>query len=121
MTRPIVTVVGLGPGTNGLVTQETLEAIASAKTKFVRTKRHPSAPLVGDAVSFDDEYDRHDTFAEVYAAIAERVVLAAVRNGSALYAVPGSPGVLEDGVRRLLADPRVDVRVLPAVSFLDLA
>ena len=50
MTRPIVTVVGLGPGTNGLVTQETLEAIASAKTKFVRTKRHPSAPLVGDAI-----------------------------------------------------------------------
>ena len=64
MTRPIVTVVGLGPGTDGLVTQETLEAIASAKTKFVRTKRHPSAVLVGDAVSFDDEYDRHDTFAD---------------------------------------------------------
>ncbi|MFZ9730085.1 MAG: nucleoside triphosphate pyrophosphohydrolase [Ilumatobacteraceae bacterium] len=121
MSRPVVTVVGLGPGTKGLVTQETIDAIASAKTKFMRTKRHPSAELVGDAVSFDDEYDRHDTFAEVYAAIADRVVLAAVQNGSALYAVPGSPGVLEDGVRRLLADPRVDVRVLPAVSFLDLA
>jgi tetrapyrrole methylase family protein/MazG family protein len=76
---------------------------------------------VGNAVSFDDEYERHDTFAEVYAAIATRVADAALSNGSALYAVPGSPGVLEDGVRRLLADERLDVRVLSAVSFLDLA
>ena len=76
---------------------------------------------MGDAISFDDEYERHDTFAEVYAAIATRVADAALSNGSALYAVPGSPGVLEDGVRRLLADERLDVRVLSAVSFLDLA
>ena len=119
--RPIVTVVGLGPGPAGLVTQETSEAIAAATTRFVRTMRHPSAALVGDAVAFDDEYERHDTFAEVYAAIASRVSEAALRDGAVLYAVPGSPGVLEDGVRLLLADSRIDVRVLVAVSFLDLA
>lgn len=121
MSRPVVTVVGLGPGPVGLVTQETIEAISSSTTRFVRTTRHPSATLVGNAVSFDDEYERHDTFAEVYAAIAARVADAALKNGSALYAVPGSPGVLEDGVRRLLADDRLEVRVLSAVSFLDLA
>ena len=121
MSRPVVTVVGLGPGPVGLVTQETIEAISSSTTRFVRTTRHPSATLVGNAVSFDDEYERHDTFAEVYAAIAARVADAALKDGSALYAVPGSPGVLEDGVRRLLADERLEVRVLSAVSFLDLA
>ena len=121
MARPLVTIVGLGPGPAGLVTRETLDAIASAKSRFLRTRHHPSASLVGDAVSFDDEYERHDTFAEVYAAIAERVATAALRDGSALYAVPGSPGVLEDGVRRLCADERIEVRVLAAVSFLDLA
>jgi tetrapyrrole methylase family protein/MazG family protein len=121
VSRPVVTVVGLGPGPVGLVTQETIEAISSSTTRFVRTTRHPSATLVGSAVSFDDEYERHDTFAEVYAAIAARVADAALKNGSALYAVPGSPGVLEDGVRRLLADERLEVRVLSAVSFLDLA
>jgi len=120
-TRPVVLVVGLGPGSAGLVTNETLQAIATTKTKFVRTTRHPSAALVPDAVSFDDEYERHDTFTEVYKAIATRVSDAAIRDGSALYAVPGSPGVLEEGVRLLLADTRLDVRVLPAVSFLDLA
>jgi len=121
VSRPVVTVVGLGPGPIGLVTQETIDAIAASTTRFVRTTRHPSASLVDQAVSFDDEYERHDTFAEVYAAIAARVADAALSNGSALYAVPGSPGVLEDGVRRLLADARLDVRVLSAVSFLDLA
>jgi tetrapyrrole methylase family protein/MazG family protein len=121
VSRPVVTVVGLGPGPVGLVTQETIEAISSSTTRFVRTTRHPSATLVGSAVSFDDEYERHDTFAEVYAAIAARVADAALKDGSALYAVPGSPGVLEDGVRRLLADERLEVRVLSAVSFLDLA
>ena len=121
MSRLIVTVVGLGPGPVELITQETIEAISASTTRFLRTTRHPSASLVSNAVSFDDEYERHDTFAEVYAAIATRVADAALSNGSALYAVPGSPGVLEDGVRRLLADERLDVRVLSAVSFLDLA
>jgi Protein containing tetrapyrrole methyltransferase domain and MazG-like (predicted pyrophosphatase) domain len=121
VNRPVVTVVGLGPGPLGLVTQETRDAIAAATTRFVRTTRHPSAALVGDAISFDDEYERHATFAEVYAAIATRVSDAAVHDGSALYAVPGSPGVLEDVVQRLLGDTRLDVRVLSAVSFLDLA
>lgn len=119
--RPVVTVVGLGPGPAGLVTSETLDAIGKATTRFLRTSRHPSAALVNGATSFDDEYERHDTFAEVYAAIAGRVTEAALRDGEVLYAVPGSPSVLEDGVRRLIADERLDVRVLSAVSFLDLA
>jgi tetrapyrrole methylase family protein/MazG family protein len=37
-----------------------------------------------------------------------------------LYAVPGSPAVAERTVELLLADPRVDVEVVPALSFLDL-
>jgi len=104
-----------------LVTSETLDAIGAETTKFLRTSRHPSASLVDGATSFDDEYERHDTFAAVYSAIATQVAEAALRNGRALYAVPGSPSVLEDGVRRLIADERLDVRVLSAVSFLDLA
>ncbi len=121
MTRPIITVVGLGPGRAGLVTQETLRAIAESSRRFLRTRRHPSADLVPDAVSFDDEYERHDTFAEVYEAIAEQLVQSAISAGDVLFAVPGSPSVLEDSVRRLRNDERVEVRVLHAVSFLDLA
>lgn len=118
---PRVVVVGLGPGDPGLVTTETLAAIAAAGTRYVRTTRHPSASLVADAVSFDDVYEAADTFDDVYAEIAERLVAAATECGEVLYAVPGSPLVLEQTVRRLLDDPRVDVDVLPALSFLDVA
>ena len=121
MTRPIITVVGLGPGPAGLVTHETMQAIAHSTRRFVRTTRHPSAAVVGDARSFDDEYERHDTFAAVYEAIAHELLNTALTSGEVLYAVPGSPSVLEESVRHLRNDQRVELRVLHAVSFLDLA
>jgi len=120
--RPRVTVVGLGPGDERWVTQHTLAAIADAPVRFVRTRRHPCASLVGDdATSFDEVYDAADTFADVYATIVDRLVGAAGEHGEVLYAVPGSPLVLERTVRGLRTDARIDCTVLPAISFLDLA
>ena len=49
------------------------------------------------------------------------MVEAAEHEGEVVYAVPGSPYVLERSVRHLLADPRVEVRIVPGLSFLDLA
>lgn len=119
MTRPRVTVVGLGPGGSGHVTGEVLDAIAAHEHRYLRTARHPSADLVADAASFDGVYEAADTFADVYAEITERLVAAAVEHGQILYAVPGSPLVLERTVRQLRADERVECHVLPALSFLD--
>lgn len=119
--RPRITVVGLGPGDERFVTAQTLDAIATAPVRFVRTTRHPSASLVDDAVSFDDVYDAADSFGDVYATIVERLVAAAEQHGDVLYAVPGSPLVLERTVRLLRTDQRIDCTVLPAISFLDLA
>ena len=116
-----VTIVGLGPGGPQYVTQQTLEAISNHSHRFVRTTRHPSASLVGPATSFDDVYEAADTFADVYAEITERLVAAAVEHGEILYAVPGSPLVLERSVRHLCNDSRVECTVLPAMSFLDVA
>jgi len=118
---PRVVVVGLGPGHPSFVTAGATEEIARATVRFVRTTRHPTAALVPDATSFDDSYERYATFEDVYASIVETLVLAAITHGEVLYAVPGSPLVLEDSVDRLRRDPRVETRVLPAVSFLDLA
>lgn len=114
-------IVGLGPGDQRHVTGDTLAAIARVPVRFVRTARHPSATVVPDATSFDDVYESADTFADVYATIADRLVAAAVEHGEVLYAVPGSPLVLERSVRRLLDDPRVECEVRPAMSFLDIA
>lgn len=116
-----ITVVGLGPGPIDAVTNETLRAIADTPVRFLRTIKHPTAALVTQAESFDHVYETLDTFDEVYAAIAEQLVAAAREHGHVLYAVPGSPLVLESSVKRLLADDRVAVTVLPALSFLDIA
>lgn len=121
MGLPQVVIVGLGPGDAQYVTNHTLQAIASVPHRFVRTTRHPSAHLVGDAASFDDVYEAADTFADVYAHITEVVVQAAHEHGRVLYAVPGSPLVLERSVRQLRADSRVECDVLPAMSFLDIS
>ena len=116
-----VTIIGLGPAGPEFVTQETLAAIAAHTHRFIRTTRHPSAALVGAATSFDDVYEAADTFADVYAEITERLVSAAAEHHDILYAVPGSPLVLERSVRHLLGDKRIDCTILPAMSFLDIA
>jgi tetrapyrrole methylase family protein/MazG family protein len=118
---PRITVVGLGPGDDRYITAHTLQAIAGIPVRFIRTTRHPSASLVGGATSFDEIYEAADTFDDVYATIVDLLVAAATQHRHVLYAVPGSPLVLEQTVRRLRADTRIQCEVLPAISFLDLA
>jgi tetrapyrrole methylase family protein/MazG family protein len=115
-------VVGLGPGPADLVTAGTLAAIdgVSPEARFLRTTRHPSASVMAGAASLDDLYASSETFDDVYRAGVERLVAAATYHGSIVYAVPGSPRVLERTVDLLEVDPRVDVDVLPAMSFVDL-
>jgi tetrapyrrole methylase family protein/MazG family protein len=121
MTRPRVTVVGLGPGGHEHVTVETLGAIDRVTHRYLRTARHPSADLVPGTTTFDHLYESADRFADVYAAIVDALAAAAAHHGEVLYAVPGSPLVLERSVGALLADDRVHCTVLPAMSFLDVA
>jgi len=121
VAQPRVVIVGLGPAGPDLVTVGALEALDRPVRRFLRTTRHPSAVVVEDATTFDDLYERADTFADVYGAITDALVAAAEEDGEVVYAVPGSPFVLERSVRGLLADQRVEARVVTGLSFLDLA
>ncbi len=119
--RGRVVVVGLGPAGPDLLTSGTLDAVARIRCRYVRTVRHPSVGAIGEAESFDHLYEQAASFDEVYEGIVEALVAAAAEHGEVLYAVPGSPRVAERSVELLCHDPRVDVEVLPALSFLDLA
>jgi tetrapyrrole methylase family protein / MazG family protein len=116
-----VVVVGLGPAGPDLMTTAAHDAVAAVPLRFVRTTRHPAAVAVPDAVSFDPEYDGAARQEDVYPAIVERLVAAAAGHGTVLYAVPGSPLVAEHSVALLRADGRVEVELVPGLSFLDLA
>ena len=117
---PRIVVVGLGPGGPAHVTAETLSAIERIPHRHLRTERHPTAHLVPDAVTHDDLYETADRFDDVYDAITARLVDDAHRHGEILYAVPGSPLVLERTVRALRATA-VELDIRPAMSFLDVA
>ena len=120
--RPRVTVVGLGPAGPDLCTTATLVAIDEHPHRLVRTVRHPAVSVLGDAVvALDHHYESAASFTAVYAGVVEEVVAAAEVHSQILYAVPGSPMVAEHTVELLVADDRVDVTLVPALSFLDLA
>ena len=116
-----VVVVGLGPAGADLLTAGTLAAIEAVPHRFLRTRRHPAASAADPAHDFDAVYEAKSTFEEVYATIVEALVDAADEHGEVIYAVPGSPVVAERTVELLLADERVDVELVPSLSFLDLA
>jgi len=121
VTRPRVVIAGIGPAGPELVTGEVSAAIGRIKHRYLRTARHPSAAVVPNAIACDDLYESADTFDDVYRRIVDRIVDGATQHGEVLYAVPGSPHVLERSVRWLIANERVETTVLPGMSFLDLA
>ena len=121
-----IVVVGLGPGDPALVTAGTLAALERIppEARFLRTEVHPSAHLAAGAATFDHHYESADTFEQVYRRIVDDLLVAAGEHAEILYAVPGSPRVLERTVDLLdaaAADGLVDLEVLPGMSFVDLA
>ncbi|HEX4777377.1 MAG TPA: nucleoside triphosphate pyrophosphohydrolase [Acidimicrobiia bacterium] len=125
MTRGDVVVVGLGPAGADLLVPAARAAITKAATRFTRTVRHPAIDdLAADGVtfgSFDDVYERAQSIDDVYATIASTLADAAGQHGEVLYAVPGNPAVAERSVELLRARDDVRVRVVPGLSFADLA
>ena len=116
---------GLGPGAWNRVNPTTQQALLDeANAVIVRTLEHPASAELArrrSVVSCDDLYQSGETFEDVYAAIAERVV-ASARRGSTIYAVPGSPVVGELTLGRIqeaAAAAGLDCRVMPGESFLD--
>ena len=116
---PRVVIVGLGPGSDQHVTEQTRREILRSRHRFLRTAVHPSAHLVPNAIALDHLYEAAETFDDVYTQVTEVLVNAAIEHGEVLYAVPGSPLVLERSVRHLRSDPRIECIVHPAMSFLD--
>ncbi|HEU5422992.1 MAG TPA: SAM-dependent methyltransferase, partial [Nitrolancea sp.] len=118
-----ILVVGLGPGSPDLLTRETVAALRSSRV-FLRTHIHPTLAYLPESAgwrSFDRLYDEAPDFSALYDRMVD-TLLAKSRQGPLVYAVPGSPLFAEASVRHLrrrAALEGVPVRVLPAVSFID--
>jgi tetrapyrrole methylase family protein / MazG family protein len=118
-----VRVVGLGPGGPDLVTPRAHRLIATAPVARLRTRVHPAAAAFAEVESYDDWYERAESFEALYDDIARDLVALAEgsANGEVVYAVPGSPVVAERTVELLRARHDVETICEPAVSVIDLA
>jgi len=121
--RPVVRVVGLGPGDADLLTQRSLELLRESPLVRLRTRIHPAADEFIDVLSYDDWYERADSFDELYEAIATDLIglARAAPGGEVLYCVPGSPIVAERTVELLRASSEITLICEPAVSVIDVA
>ena len=122
----VITIAGLGPGDATLLTGAAREAIADAPTVVVRTRAHAAVAQLDPGGTFtacDDLANKEEPTDETNQAACERVI-ALGRRGDVVYAVPGNP-VIDDGSVPLLlegaANERIATRVLPGVSYLDVA
>lgn len=117
-------IVGLGPATADLLTQETARLLASEAVVILRTRQHPAVAGIAEAESFlacDDIYDGAAGFDDTYSAVADRV-LAQAAISDVVFAVPGNPLVAERSVTVLAEKAKtggIEVRIYPALSYPD--
>ena len=123
-----IVVVGLGPGRWDDVTLEAERALTSASQIVFRTLRHPTVDALRERrpdvtiSSFDDLYERAESFAALYPEMVERLLALAGETQSIVYAVPGHPLIAEASVRRLrqrASEVDVRVRIVAGLSFLE--
>jgi tetrapyrrole methylase family protein / MazG family protein len=121
-----ITIVGLGAGNLEGLPLGLYRALLGAPHLFLRTAKHPVVgELKGEGVSyesFDEVYEAHDQFPQVYEEICERLLREAEEKGAVVYAVPGHPLVAERTVQLLLEEgPKreVEIEIKGGQSFLD--
>ena len=121
MTGGKVVVVGLGPAGAELLAPAARDRLEGAAQLLLRTRQHPAAAELGEVESFDELYESASSFEEVYEGIVEELARRAARAGEVVYAVPGSPLVAERTVELLRQRDDIELEIVPAISFIDLA
>ncbi|MGQ9555595.1 MAG: nucleoside triphosphate pyrophosphohydrolase [Anaerolineae bacterium] len=118
-----ITIVGLGPGPLEQMSLGAWRVIEAAGEIYVRTAKHPTVQALPARIvigSFDEAYERHDTFDEVYEDIARQVVRLG-QGQHIVYAVPGHPLVGEASVQKVITlakEAAISVEIVPSESFI---
>mgnify|MGYP001258214679 CR=1 FL=1 len=120
-----ITVVGLGAGDIGQLPLGVYKQLTGGQTIFLRTKEHPAVmELEREGMvytAFDDVYEQHGRFEEVYEEIAA-ILFREAEQQDILYAVPGHPLVAERTVQLLLEQgpaKQTEVKIGGGQSFID--
>jgi len=125
---PTLTLLGLGPGDLDSLTLAAWRTLTTTRRLILRTERHPGVAVLRDhlradcvVTTCDDLYEQHAAFADVYAAVVDRV-LDAASAGDVVYAVPGHPHVGEATTPLLVAQAAargITVQTADGLSFVE--
>ncbi|RFU62650.1 bifunctional methyltransferase/pyrophosphohydrolase YabN [Peribacillus glennii] len=120
-----ITIVGLGAGDLNQLPFGIYKRLKNSAKCLVRTLDHPVvSELAAEGVmfeSFDQIYEKHDTFEKVYEEISE-IVLDKAGLEEIIYAVPGHPMIAEKTVQLLLEkgpQRNTRIKIEGGQSFLD--
>ncbi|RDI38416.1 nucleoside triphosphate pyrophosphohydrolase [Falsibacillus pallidus] len=120
-----IKVVGLGAGDIEQLPLGIYRLLKSGENVYLRTKEHPAVVQLEQEgfvyQSFDEVYEKHDGFEEVYEEIADELFKKSIGQ-SIIYGVPGHPLVAERTVQLLLEraeEKGIDVKVVGGQSFID--
>ena len=125
MDAPGITLLGLGPGDPALLTRQAWHLLETLPEIYLRTRQHPAVaglPPTMQIHSFDDIYEREQTFEHVYAHIVAQVIELGRRPQGVVYAVPGHPFIAEatcPEIARQAAQAGLPVRIIEGMSFLE--
>lgn len=122
-----ITIIGIGPGPVRYLTKEAEQELLGAEKIFFRTGAHPVHEwlqnLGKQIVCFDQLYAFAWTRSgQIYEFMVSALFKEAELKGKAIYAVPGSPGLLEETTRLLRrrgAEETVEIRFIHGLSFLE--
>lgn len=120
-----LTIIGLGAGDLDQLALGTYRKLKEAKYIVARTDQHPAvAELRAEGIvlmSFDEIYEKHDSFEHVYDEIVEQLLLMCAQQ-PVTYVVPGHPLVAERTVQLLVEKEReglIQMEIAGGNSFLD--
>ena len=120
-----IILLGLGPGDPSKLTHEASKVLESAGEIWLRTMEHPVISRLPVSIalhSFDDLYERSDTFEDVYAGIVEKILELGRRQDGVIYAVPGDPFLAEatcPEIARRARNAGLPLKIVSGISFLE--
>lgn len=120
-----ITIIGLGAGDLNQLPLGVYKLLMLNRQVYLRTKDHPLVPDLeaegANFIYFDDVYEKHDQFEQVYQEIAT-ILLEKAKEEAIIYAVPGHPLVAEKTVQLLIEESKkgvVELEFGGGQSFLD--
>jgi tetrapyrrole methylase family protein/MazG family protein len=119
-----VQIIGLGAGTVEDLTVKAHNALRENIPTFARTDRHP---IVGELrkeipiKSFDDYFEKYESFDVVYEKITESVAELAKQHGKINYCTAGSPYYGDIVTKKLIDEYKdeINIIIIDGMSFLD--